>query len=322
MNTDIQIALVGNAPKEQHSLLNSMLDEEGLTDLCDVILYGADGQPEYEALQDALDDYADGQIQGIVCLPMARPAEDLIAYALQQEGDIFSALDNGIIRVGSVLQASDAATAQQQLTSEAIQKRGEQLWRMLKRDLNVQNPRIAVLSVGNSVDVAEGSTDITVIAPAITELVKQGIQAFGPVNAATFFNSPKYKAYDAVLQMYGTQCTDAYYAASTEPVITLVGGTDSPIASTEAEGVHRALWAVMDTRRNREEYDRPFANPLEKLYHERREDGEKARFAVKKKGFNPAEHRRENVKFVTKNTPKQEQNTPQSEQNTPGEVEK
>lgn len=307
MNNDIQIALVGNAPKEQHSLLNSMLDEEGLTDLCDIVLYGADGQPEYEALQDALDDYTDGQIQGIVCLPMAEPAEELVSRALEKSGETFATLDNGIIRVGSVLTATDAQAAKTQLTSEAIQKRGKQLWRMLKRDLNVQNPRIAVLSVGDSVDVTDGSTDITVIAPAITEMVKEGIQAFGPVNAATFFASEKYKAYDAVLQMYDTQCTEAYRALTTESVITLIGGTETPIASAEAEGIYRALWAVIDMKRNRKEYDSPFANPLEKLYHERKEDGEKARFAVKKKGFNPAEHRRENVKFVTKNTLQQEQ---------------
>ena len=309
MNNDIQIALVGNAPKEQHSLLNSMLDEEGLTDLCDIVLYGADGQPEYEALQDALDDYTDGQIQGIVCLPMAEPAEELVGRALEKPGVTFATLDNGIIRVGSVLTATDAQAAKTQLTSEAIQKRGKQLWRMLKRDLNVQNPRIAVLSVGDSVDVTDGSTDITVIAPAITEMVKEGIQAFGPVNAATFFASEKYKAYDAVLQIYDTQCTEAYRALTTESVITLIGGTETPIASAEAEGIYRALWAVIDMKRNRKEYDSPFANPLEKLYHERKEDGEKARFAVKKKGFNPAEHRRENVKFVTKNTLQQEQQT-------------
>lgn len=316
MTTDIQIALVGNAPKEQHSLLNSMLDEEGLTDLCDIVLYGADGQPEYEALQDALDDYTDGLIQGIVCLPMDRPAEELVGRALEKSGAIFTALDNDVIRASSVLTAADPQTARQKLTGEAIQKRGEQLWKMLKRDLNVQNPRIAVLSVGDSVEVTDGSTDITVIAPAITEMVKNGIQAFGPINAGTFFDSEKYKAYDAVLQMYDTQCTKTYQATSTEPVIALIGGAEAPIASTEPEGVHKALWAVMDTRRNREEYDRPFANPLEKLYHERKEDGEKARFAVKKKGFNPAEHRRENVTFVTRNTkgPKETEPYNQTEQ--------
>ena len=33
--------------------------------------------------------------------------------------------------------------------------------------------------------------------------------------------------------------------------------------------------------RHRMDYDAPMANPLPKLYHEKREDGEKARFAVR-----------------------------------------
>ena len=40
------IALVGNAPAEKCELLNTLLDEEGLVEMYDVALYGADGQPE------------------------------------------------------------------------------------------------------------------------------------------------------------------------------------------------------------------------------------------------------------------------------------
>jgi 4-hydroxythreonine-4-phosphate dehydrogenase len=32
--------------------------------------------------------------------------------------------------------------------------------------------------------------------------------------------------------------------------------------------------------RHRIDYDEPLANPLPKLYHEKREDGDKARFAM------------------------------------------
>ena len=33
-------------------------------------------------------------------------------------------------------------------------------------------------------------------------------------------------------------------------------------------------------RRHRAEYDEPLANPLPQLYHEKREDGDKARFQM------------------------------------------
>ena len=82
-------------------------------------------------------------------------------------------------------------------------------------------------------------------------------------------------------------------------MLTLLGGIDIPVVLTHrCEGTLYALFMVADMVRNRKEYSIPFADPLPKLYKERKEDGEKARFAVKKKGFNPAEHRRENVNYT------------------------
>ena len=43
------IAIVGNAPHDKYNLLNEMLGEEELADICSITLYGADGQPEQEA---------------------------------------------------------------------------------------------------------------------------------------------------------------------------------------------------------------------------------------------------------------------------------
>ena len=43
------------------------------------------------------------------------------------------------------------------------------------------------------------------------------------------------------------------------------------------------LYLAVDTFRNRFHYDLSVQNPLPKMYHERKEDGEKARFAVRKK---------------------------------------
>ena len=47
--------------------------------------------------------------------------------------------------------------------------------------------------------------------------------------------------------------------------------------------LRHAIYAAIDIFRNRIHYDEPLANPLPKLYHEKREDGEKARFAIKAK---------------------------------------
>lgn len=42
-----------------------------------------------------------------------------------------------------------------------------------------------------------------------------------------------------------------------------------------------AIYAAIDIFRNRADYDEPLQNPLKKLYHERKDDSDKVRFAVK-----------------------------------------
>ena len=44
-----------------------------------------------------------------------------------------------------------------------------------------------------------------------------------------------------------------------------------------------ALYMAVDAARNRENYDEPLANPLKKLYHEKRDESEKVRFTIPKK---------------------------------------
>ena len=45
--------------------------------------------------------------------------------------------------------------------------------------------------------------------------------------------------------------------------------------------MRHAIYTAIDMYRHRLAYDEPLAHPLPKLYHEKREDGDKARFAVR-----------------------------------------
>ena len=55
----------------------------------------------------------------------------------------------------------------------------------------------------------------------------------------------------------------------------------------DPQSMRSAIFTAIDIWRNRKNYDEPLANPLPKLYHEKREDGEKARFTVKKEKEQP-----------------------------------
>ena len=51
----------------------------------------------------------------------------------------------------------------------------------------------------------------------------------------------------------------------------------------DAQSMRQAIYTAVDMFRHRADYDAPLGNPLPKLYHEKREDGDKARFAVRAK---------------------------------------
>lgn len=285
-----KIALVGNAPQEKYEMLNALLDEESVIEMCDIELYGADGQPDNEALTDAIEDYRDNAIDGIVCLPFTTKAITKMIPVMPIQIHATGRLAS----VKGKVSKNEAATT---LKQEEIVTRATTLAKALKRDLSILNPRIAILSLNDDIVVEEGSAEVSAIAPAVSELVKSGIQAFGPIASGKFFDNNDLSAFDAILQMYDGQCNEAFANASNEGIVTLLTDYEAPITQAEPEQLLQALSLVTDVTLNRKVYDEPFTNPLPKLYHEKREDGDKARFAIKK-GFNPAEHRRENVTYI------------------------
>ena len=312
------IALVGNAPRDKHDILNAMLAEDDLTGLCSITLYGADGQPEMEALKDAVEDWRTGEIQGIVCLPMQTSLRKAMNHAGINTDNILLINATGNLLFSTTNNSKSAEETTGLLNSDTIVNRAEMLARNLRRDFRIENPRIAITSLNQHIDTDEESVEMKVIVPAITETVNKGIQTFGPYTVENLFpaNSPSCAAesYDCIMTMYDGQCSNQSECLSDKPYVCIASGAEIPITQSEPAGILNAIYAVIDIMRNRLEYDVPFANPLEKLYHERKEGSDKTRFTVKKKGFNPAEHRRENITYVTKK--KDDKDTTDNKENT------
>lgn len=284
----LNIALVGNAPREKHEMLNAMLAEEDLTDLCRISLYGADGEPEKEAMAFAINDYDDGNIDGIACLPMAeQPVNDAVNVKIAEN-----------VRLAAV-KATD---------EESIKEFVKQLHKAMRRDLGIQNPRIAVYCPEENIPTkeseTEGETEENYITSVISELMNGSIQAFGPLTEKQLLADDSYKAYDVIATVTFKdnalwKMENLLKRISTSGAVTLYANAEKPVTTAQPDDILHAIYTVIDVIRNRKAFDEPYANPLEKLYHERKENGDKSRFAVKKKGFNPAEHRRENVTYVT-----------------------
>jgi len=181
-----------------------------------------------------------------------------------------------------------------QVTKENIEKRLETLFNMLRRDFMISNPRVAVLALNPK---ADGTEEEEVLKPVIEQMENEGKQAFGPYAADDFFGSGKYNAFDAVLAMYYDQGATPFKALAADSYVLNVAGLPVACATTgedaefkiagqniaDEDSFRHAIYAVIDACRNRRSYDEPMANPLPKLYHEKREDGEKVRFSVPKK---------------------------------------
>lgn len=93
------------------------------------------------------------------------------------------------------------------ISKEKLKKQLKMLNQCLIEDFCIQKPKIAVLGLNpHSGDGGKiGTEEIEIIQPAIEEAFKNGIMAFGPFPADSFFQPEKYKHYDAVLAMYHDQ---------------------------------------------------------------------------------------------------------------------
>lgn len=184
------------------------------------------------------------------------------------------------------------------ITEERIVEKATILHRSLKRDFRISNPRIAVLALNPHAgdDGLLGTEEQDIIRPALSTLESNGIEAFGPYAADGFFGSGAYRKFDAVLAMYHDQGLTPFKTLAGENGVNYTAGL--PIVRTspdhgtaydiagknkaDCNSLRQAIYTAIDIFRNRNEYDEATANPLKKLYHERREDGEKVRFATPK----------------------------------------
>lgn len=99
------------------------------------------------------------------------------------------------------------AKVAENISKEKIKKQIRALNQTLIEDFCISKPKIAVLGLNpHSGDGGViGTEEIEIIGPAIKELSDNGILAFGPYPADSFFQPNKYRSFDAVLAMYHDQ---------------------------------------------------------------------------------------------------------------------
>ena len=156
-------------------------------------------------------------------------------------------------------------------------------------------PRIAILALNPHAgdDGNSGDEEREIIKPAIEKLEQEGIQAFGPYPADDFFGRSDYQSFDAVLAMYYEQGITPLKTIAPDGGIILTTGlpyvqtAPDQGACLDIAGKRAQVESLQKKTEAADFWDDPkaaqaFLKNLSKLYHEKRDDSEKVRFAVPK----------------------------------------
>ena len=262
------------------------------------------GRAAYWALEAATEALKNGEIDVLVTAPICKNAiqspdfnfaghTEYLANRIGEGNEPLMVLANDVMRVALVtthLPISEVAAA---ITKENVAKKIRQLNKSLQHDFLISAPRIAVLGLNphNGDDGVMGHEEKEAIAPAVQEAVEQGIQCFGPYPADGFFGAGMFSHFDAVLAMYHDQGLAPFKALSMDNGVNITAGLPyvrtSPDHGTAFDiagcnkaseaSFRQAIYTAIDIHRNRKADDEARKNPLPKLYHERKEDGNRNR---------------------------------------------
>lgn len=264
------------------------------------------GRAALKALDRAMADYGAGLYDALVTAPINKHNMQEAGFGSPGHTEYIESrvgggakslmiMVNGGLRVALVTTHLPLRDVASSITREAVVEKATILHTSLKRDFRISNPRIAVLSLNPHAGDGGviGSEEADVIAPAIADLEANGVQAFGPYAADGFFGSGAYARFDGVLAMYHDQGLAPFKALGADTGINFTAGL--PIVRTSPDhgtaydiagkgiadptSFRQSIYAAIDIFRNRAAFDEATANPLPKLYHEKRDDSEKTRFA-------------------------------------------
>lgn len=241
-----------------------------------------------ESLEKAVNDICAKKFDALVCAPMKREAFNTEKASFTGDVKYISSIMESEASAFEVYVGRSSKTmfmdadSKDAADSNAIAGRIRTLHKSLSRDFRISNPRIAVLT-----DTIDDRKEI--ITTALSSLTNEGIQAFGPYCAKDFTDSNDSCAFAGILSISSmTPEEDSAVLLSGIPEVCVIMNSD-PHCDIAGKGLadeslmRKAIYQAIDTCRFRKEHDEPTANPLQKLYRERPDSGEKMRFAIPKR---------------------------------------
>lgn len=203
----------------------------------------------------------------------------LEAYFGEQEAVML--MSAGDFRVGLVTEHIPVSQIASSITREGIVRKLTILNASLKKDFDIEKPKIAVLALNPHAGDAGlvGSEEEEIIKPAVNDARQQDILAIGPYAADGFFARGYQYRFDAVLAMYHDQGLIPFKSLAQVDGINFTAGLEiirtSPDHGTafDIAGENRAdpssflaaIFEAIDIYNRRNFYEEIRLNPLKKL---------------------------------------------------------
>lgn len=261
------------------------------------------GQAAFMSLEAAVQDLKMGLIDVLVTAPISKeniqsdqfhfPGHtEYLESAAGEGARALMVLCTGNLRVALATIHTPLGKVPSQLTVEGIREKLRLLNVSMKRDFNIDGPRIAVLALNPHAgeNGILGNEERDIIVPAMQQaLDEDGVQCFGPYAADGFFGARQYRRFDAVLAMYHDQWLAPFKTIAMNEGVNFTAGL--PIVRTSPDhgtgydiagqgiadetSMRQAIYTAIDVYRNRIRYDEAHQNPLPKLFQDRGRDNVK-----------------------------------------------
>jgi 4-hydroxythreonine-4-phosphate dehydrogenase len=254
-------------------------------------LTDASGRYAVLSLVTAAQALKDGHIQGLVTAPIHKKntQSDEFNFTghtpylknLYGANDVVMLMTAENTRVGLLTEHVPLKDVASYVTRENLLSKLTVLSNSLKRDFNIDKPRIAVLGLNPHAgdEGLIGNEEIDIIKPTLKEARQKNILCFGPYSADAFFARGNHENVDAVLAMYHDQGLIPFKSLAKGDGVNFTAGI-SGVRTSPDHGVafdiagkgiadessfRSAIYRCVDILRARQEFDTQRKNPLRKL---------------------------------------------------------
>lgn len=203
---------------------------------------------------------------------------DYLAKELGGDSLMFMITEN--LRVGLLTDHVPVKDIANHITPELIKNKINTVYESLKKDFNIQKPKIAVLGINPHTgdNGVIGNEDDDVLRPTLQKIKASGKLVYGPYAADSFFGSNNYKNFDAIIASYHDQGLIPFKTLSFGQGVNYTAGLNkvrtSPDHGTAYEiagkgianenSFKEAIFSGIQIFKNRTDYEQLTKNPLKK----------------------------------------------------------